>query len=270
MKRQKIAIFGCGWLGEPLAMKLMQRGFQVSVCRRDPQQVERLKQQGLDAYAIEVDQAGIVGDLSGWAANAELAIVMLPPRSKTQAGDVYIKQIQQLVIGLKSQAITKVMFISSTGVYASGDYQLTELSPLKDDSPLVAAEQAIQAAFSSIVIRFSGLVNENRTPGRFLAGKQLSAGQTPANLIHQADCIAMMTGLLAQPWQSNVYNASTEHGPSRAKLYTLATKQLGLPAPTFSDEGSQPHRCVSCQKLVQQLDYQFIYPDILKWLTDET
>lgn len=269
MKQQRIAIFGCGWLGEPLATHLQQQGYQVSACRRDQQQIERLKQQGLAVYCIEVDEQGIVGDLAGWAKGAEIAIIMLPPRSKTQSGDLYIKQIQQLVTGLKEQSISKVIFISTTGVYAPGDHLLTEVSPLKEESVLVAAEQCIQTHFSSIVLRFSGLVNENRTPGRFLAGKQLTAGLTPANLIHQADCIAIICGLLAQPWQAGVYNASTEQGPSRAQLYTLAAQQLGLLVPTFSDEDSQPKRSVSSQKLIQQLQYQFIYPDILKWLTND-
>lgn len=269
MKQQRIAIFGCGWLGEPLAIKLQQQGYQVSVCRRDPQQVERLKQQGLQAYCIEVNEQGVVGDVAGWANQADVAIVMLPPRSKTQEGDRYIEQIQHLAESLATHAISKVMFISTTGVYAQGDHLLTELSPLKANSALVTAEQYIQARFSTLVIRFSGLVNENRTPGRFLAGKQLTAGRTPANLIHQADCIAIIAGLLAQPWQPDVYNASTEHGPARSQLYTLAAQQLGLPAPIFSDEDSQAQRSVSSQKLIKQLNYQFIYPDILKWIAND-
>ena len=269
MHPAKVAIFGCGWLGEPLALTLQQQGWPVSVCRRDWVQVDRLKHLGLAAYAINATAEGVAGDVTAWCHQADIVIVMLPPRSKSQEPELYEQQINQLILALQRQQITKVMFISTTGVYAQGNHLLTEQSPLKQGSALVNAERAMQAAFSCITLRFSGLVNKNRTPARFLAGKHLDAGLTPTNLIHQDDCIAVITQLLAKPWQASTYNVSTEQGLPRAQFYIQATRHAGLVAPVFSNAQSYPQRYVSSQKILQYLDYQFKYPDILAWLTNE-
>ncbi|MCE0559036.1 NAD(P)H-binding protein [Motilimonas sp. E26] len=270
MNKAKIAIFGCGWLGEPLAFALQAQGWPVSVCRRDTEQVDRLVLSGLDAHVIKVTASQVIGDVGAWCAQAEVVIVMLPPRSKSQTPDIYQQQINQLVIALQSQHVKKVIFISTTGVYAQGDHLLTETSPLKQGSVLVDAEKKMQAAFSSIILRFSGLVDKNRTPARFLAGKQLEAGLTPTNLIHQADCIAVISQLLAQDWQPDIYNVSTENGLARADFYIAATAHAGLIPPVFTNANSQPKRSVSSQKILQYLNYQFQYPNILTWLTNET
>ncbi|MCE2596552.1 NAD(P)H-binding protein [Motilimonas cestriensis] len=270
MIKAKVAIFGCGWLGEPLALALQQSGWPVSVCRRDEAQVARLKQLGLDAYAINVANDDVTGNVAAWSDQAETVIIMLPPRSKSQQPERYEQQIAQLIQALQKQQVRQVLFISSTGVYAEGNYLLTEQSPLKQNSALVTAEQAMQAAFSSIILRFSGLVNKDRTPARFLAGKHLSGGLTPTNLIHQDDCIDVICQLLTKPWQADVYNLSTENGPSRAHFYVRATQHSGLTPPTFTDDNSFALRSVSSQKILHFLDYQFKHPDILAWLTNET
>ncbi|RJG49555.1 NAD-dependent epimerase/dehydratase family protein [Motilimonas pumila] len=267
---QQIAILGCGWLGQPLALALQNAGYGVKVSRRDPNALAELRQQGLHAYALDITEVGIEGQWQGFCEQVTSMIVMLPPRSKSQHPDRYRLQIDSLCHGLRESHVQRLIFISSTGVYQKHNTPLTETSPLVLESALVYAEQVIQSVRPTCTLRFSGLVGPARIPGRFLAGKQLDAGLTPVNLIHQQDCIGVILAVLAQQTEPKTYNVSSATQATRQDFYTLAARQADLPAPQFSTDNSLPLCRVNSDKLMADLNYQFTYPDITKWLTHDS
>lgn len=264
---QQIAILGCGWLGQPLAHSLLKKGYGVKVSRRDNAALSKLKQEGLQAYQLDVTASGIIGEWLAFCEQVDTMVVMLPPRSKSQQPERYRQQIDCLCQGLQQTQIKQLVFISSTGVYQKQNTPLTEQSALLADSALVYAEQAIQAILPTCVIRFSGLVGEDRIPGRFLAGKHLDAGLTPVNLIHQQDCIGVITAVLEQQAWPNVFNASSSTQVTRQDFYTFAAEQAKLAAPSFSVDNSLPLCRINSDKLHDSLHYDFLYPDIQQWLT---
>jgi hypothetical protein len=64
-----------------------------------------------------------------------------------------------------------------------------------------------------------------------------------------------------------IFNGVSDTHVTKALYYQAAAKSLGLELPAFSvDKGVDSTRIVNGCKAKQQLDYSFIYPDLLAWL----
>jgi nucleoside-diphosphate-sugar epimerase len=51
--------------------------------------------------------------------------------------------------------------------------------------------------FKTTILRFGGLIGEDRNPIRFLAGREnLENPDAPINLIHQTDCIGIILRII--------------------------------------------------------------------------
>ena len=48
-----IAVFGCGWLGFPLAQQLRQAGFRVKGSTTTPSKISQLTLAGIDGFLLE-------------------------------------------------------------------------------------------------------------------------------------------------------------------------------------------------------------------------
>ena len=46
------SIFGCGWLGKPLALYLLEKDFQVKGSTTSEEKMQELKEEGIDAQLI--------------------------------------------------------------------------------------------------------------------------------------------------------------------------------------------------------------------------
>jgi nucleoside-diphosphate-sugar epimerase len=99
--------------------------------------------------------------------------------------------------------LQKVIFISSTGVYADLNMEVNELTDPQPDTVsgkiLYEAEELFrqQIKFKTTIIRFGGLIGLGREPGRFFAGKKdIPNGLAPVNLIELNDCIGITEAIL--------------------------------------------------------------------------
>ena len=96
-----------------------------------------------------------------------------------------------------------MLFISSTSVYGEENLIVTEETELNPDTEsgkqLVQTEQLLQSNlnFKTTILRFGGLIGEDRHPIKFLAGrKNIENPNAPINLIHQDDCIGIIMEIL--------------------------------------------------------------------------
>ncbi|MCE3013012.1 MAG: SDR family NAD(P)-dependent oxidoreductase [Proteobacteria bacterium] len=134
----------------------------------------------------------------------------------------------------------KVIFISSTSVFGSGQDSVDETTPPAPDTPsgrwLLETEGALRSLFGSrlLVIRPGGLIGGERHPARHLSGRKgLSGGCDRVNLIHREDLLSL---ILAAPSELSLLHAVSSHHPTRADYYTQWSQKLGLAAPEFIDE----------------------------------
>jgi len=124
------------------------------------------------------------------------------------------------------------------------------------------AEQSLAKSFEQLtVLRFAGLVGAGRKASHFLAGKtNLPNPDHAVNLVHLADCIAIITCIIQKEIWGETYNVVADEHPSRQDLYIHLSTEAGI-TPTFSEQVTRPNKIVSNQKLKQDLGYQFIHPD---------
>lgn len=283
-----VGIIGCGWLGCALAHQLKDKGVKVLATRSNADNVEQLLAQGINAGVLLLpDQQS---ELNGNPVfNSQCIVIAITPQFKQGRAD-YGDKVEQLVIAAKANPnVKQVILLSSTAVYngLSGDIAETAILDLAADkvSVLNQAEQAV-LSFSdtpfeklqsevhekaSYVLRLAGLVGPNRHPGKFLLnGRMLKSPETKVNLIHQQDVIGLIVSLLNEPIASGIFNGVSTTHVSKKEYYQTAAIALDIAPPSFELEETrttQAARIVNGDKVSSELGYQFVYANLLAWLS---
>ena len=264
---KQISILGCGWLGLPLAKSLIKNGFSVKGSTTSLEKISVLKSNGIQAFQIEVSELEIKGEINSFLENSEILIIDIPPKLRSVSSESFVKKVQNLIPFIEKLAVKKVVFISSTSVYS--DSTSTALSVTEKTIPipetdsgkqLLKTEQLLQSNtnFKTTVVRFGGLIGENRHPIHFLAGKQnLKNPDAPINLIHLTDCIGIIEKLICHTEHVEVLNAVAPFHPTRAAYYTQKAIELNLPLPEFEEGKISMGKTIISDKLATLLDYKF-------------
>jgi nucleoside-diphosphate-sugar epimerase len=237
-----IAVVGAGWLGLPLAQVLLQKGHNIVTTARSPQKCEQLKALGLEAHPFTLGQDVSATNLSALF-NCELLILNIPVGRNHPSPHSFTTHISKVLEQAKCQNIQRVLFVSTTSVYAQSSGVVTEdsqtLAQTTSAQINLATEHLVQGLFpeQNTVIRLAGLIGGDRHPAHFLAGRQLLAnGNQVVNLVHRQDVICAITTIIQEHiWGQVLHLCATEH-PTRKEYYTWAAKKLGLVAPSFAPQ----------------------------------
>ncbi|MCX8965815.1 SDR family oxidoreductase [Erwinia psidii] len=266
---KRIAIVGLGWLGMPLGLSLMARGWQVTGSKTTPEGVEAARMCGLEACCLKLTPELICdADDLNTLLNADALVITLPASRTAQGGEAYLLAVQQVVDSALANGIPRIVFTSSTSVYGNGGV-MKENSPLE---PVTAAGKTLKAletwlhqlpGTSVDILRLSGLVGLGRHPGRFLAGKtDLTEGNHGVNLVHLEDVTEAIALLLQTPKGGHIYNLSAAEHPARNLFYPAVARQLGLPAPTFCvQEATTVGKIIDGSKICRELGFEYQHPD---------
>jgi nucleoside-diphosphate-sugar epimerase len=270
----KISILGCGWLGLPLAQKLIETGFEVKGSTTSESKLEVLKSNIIEPFLIKLEENQVIGSVSEFLNNSEILIIDIPPglRKITESSSEkkFVNKIKNLIPFIENSTIEKVIFISSTSVYSESDLipTVNEKSILYPDTEsgkqLAEVENLLRnnSNFQTTIIRFGGLIGEDRNIVKMLTGKTNVANpEAPINLIHQEDCIGILCEILKQVQHDKVwnetFNAVAPNHPTRKNYYTEKAKQLNLIAPLFTENETNIGKIVSSEKLEKILGYRF-------------
>lgn len=261
-----ISVIGCGWLGLPLSKQLIEKGHSVKGSSTSADKLDLLKSSGIDPYYIEMSEDGIKGDITACLLGSEILILNIPPGLRKQPSKDFVKQMSHLTPYIEESTITKVLFISSTSVYADDASipVITEDSTLDADSAsgkqLLEVERGFQnhQGFHTTILRFAGLFGDDRHPATVLSGKtNLKNPEAPVNLIHLKDCIQIISKIVHNEIWDNTFNASTTPHPSKQDYYRAVCKEMHLPLPEFDSSSPSKGKCIDSNKLVQLLNYEF-------------
>jgi len=249
-----ISVLGSGWLGKPLAEQLLAAGNQVNISTRDPDKVSSLKDAGLLAHRVDIEQ---LTSTVGPFLQASTLIINITSKDKSA--------YQALAKAIEKSPIKQVLFISSTSVYGSQQGLCQESAVLDNETNLRQIERLFMdnAQYQCTVIRFAGLIGPKRHPGRFFAsGKSIKDSTAKVNLIHQADCLKLINTVLTQQAWGDVFNGCADTHPKKADYYTEMATSLGYPAPTCLVAEQPTNKVVCNEKIKKQLGYQFVHPDL--------
>lgn len=265
----QISILGCGWLGLPLAKSLIENGFSVNGSTTSIEKLSVLENAGIRPYMIALSENETTGKFQDFLENSKILIIDVPPKLRGSATENFVSKIKNVIPFIEKSAVEKVLFISSTSVYGEDNLVVTEETELNPDTEsgrqLLETEQFLQSNsnFKTTILRFGGLIGEDRNPIKFLAGrKNIENPNAPINLIHQDDCIGIIMEILKSNSWNETFNAVTPFHPSRKEYYTQKAIDLNLALPEFNAENSNLGKTISSTKIENVLEYQFIKPTL--------
>lgn len=263
---KQIIILGCGWLGFPLAKSLLQKGFRIYGSTTSVEKISLLENTGITPFFIRLSDVTIEGEIASFLKNSEILIIDIPPKLRGNSSENFVGKIQNLIPFIEISSVKKVLFVSSTSVYSDDNKTITENTIPNPDTEsgiqLLEAEQLLQSNknFQTTVIRFGGLIGEDRHPIQFLAGRtNLENPDGPINLIHQMDCIGIIEAIIQQDSKGNeTFNAVAPYHPTRKKYYTQKAIELNLPLPEFNESKPSVGKTILSEKVALVLNYNFI------------
>jgi len=267
---KQISILGCGWLGLPLAKSLLEKGFSVNGSTTSIEKIAVLENTGIHPFLVSLSAVEVLEEtknsIEKFLKNSEILIIDIPPKLRGDSKENFVAKIQNVIPFIEKSSVEKVLFVSSTSVYEDTS-DLRNVSEETIPNPdtesgrqLLEAEQLLQSNsnFQTTIVRFGGLIGEERHPIKFLAGrKDIENPEGPINLIHQVDCIGIIEAIYeTNSWQET-YNAVTPYHPTRKEYYTQKAIELNMPLPEFDESKTSIGKMVLSDKVVSVLNYEF-------------
>lgn len=268
---KKISILGCGWLGLPLAKKLIKKGHSVNGSTTSQNKLSILENAGINPFLLALESESISESINEFLDKSDILIIDIPPKLRGSNADssdsskkIFVEKIKNLIPFIEKSTVKKVLFVSSTSVYGDENDIITEETnpnpETESGKQLLLAEATLQnnQNFETTILRFGGLIGEDRHPVKFLAGREnLENPDAPVNLIHQNDCIGIIEEIINQSKWNEVFNAVAPFHPTREKYYTQQAKEQNLILPKFSPEKSNIKKVISSEKVENSLGYPF-------------
>ncbi len=277
-EREKIAILGCGWLGLPLAKSLLSKDYEFKGSTTSESKLKVLKNAGISPFQIQLEEHQIIGNMEDFLKETDVLIIDIPPGLRREISNsnemTFVNKIKNLIPFIEKSGIQKVIFVSSTSVYGDSNNFSTSLEVTEETKPnpdtesgkqLVIAETLLQSNphFKTTVIRFGGLLGEDRHPVKFLAGRaNVENPDAPVNMIQREDCIGVIEKVLDfardDNWEWNeTFNAVAPQHPTRKAYYHKKADILNLPLPTFVEDSESKGKIISSVKVETILGYSF-------------
>lgn len=249
-----IGVMGCGWLGKPLAISLLKKGYVVKGTTTQVSKLSSLRDAGIDPYVVNLQHTFIDGGIEDFLEHLNTLIINIPPGLRASPQSDYSGRIKLLMEALDlNPSIKQLIYISSTGVFKDqkGNPSYSEkTAPNADDvkgAKLIAAERVISTARKkTTIIRPGGLIGDDRHPIKYLAGKtEVSNPEAPINLTNRDYLIDVIHKVVTGAYIFPVLHAISEPHEDRINYYTRMAQTFELEPPVFSYEESIGKRIVS-------------------------
>ena len=151
-----ISILGCGWLGKPLAISFISKGFLVKGSTTSDEKLKVLSSDNIIPFLIDISQK----EISSEFLDSDILIIAITSKKEVD--------FVRLISKIEKSNIKNVIFISSTSVYPVMNKIMTE----EDETeihPLVTIENLFRknTHFETTIIRFSGLFGVERHPANW-------------------------------------------------------------------------------------------------------
>lgn len=251
--KKKISILGCGWLGFDVAKHFITKDFLVNGSTTSKDKIEKLKNENIQPFLVDITQ--INSEEIHSFLNSEVLIVLITSKN--------IEAFKSFIEKIEKSTIKNVVFISSTSVYPSLNKEMTEEDETIN-SPLKHIEELFlkNTNFKTTVIRFAGLLGDERHPGNWFKNRKIPNPNGFVNMIHKDDCIEIITQIIEKNIWNEIFNACVNHHPTRREFYINARKNIGEKLPDFEESNSSIYKIINSNKLVKQLNYKFKFNNL--------
>ena len=250
---KRVSVLGCGWLGKPLSISLLDEGYSVKGSTTTEEKLELLEMNNITPYIVNISEFEEFDSFL----NSDILIISITSKD--------VDGFQNLISQIESSDVQKVIFISSTSVYGRLNKVMTEEDVVLK-TPLTEIEDLFRQNnfFETTIIRFAGLFGDERHPSNwFKNGRKIPQPKGFVNMIHKEDCIEIIHTIIDQNCWDQTFNACSNHHPTRREFYTIAKLSNDFEIPEFEDNDVYEWKIISSKKLQDVLDYTFIHDDLL-------
>ena len=247
-----IGILGYGWLGTALGEQLLSDGYSVKGSTTSNEKLDLLTEKGLRPFLIQLGESTIKGTIEAFLKGLTTLIINVPPNLRKNPKSNYVKKMEVLLEEIKKSGPSHVLFISSTSVYGNSEGEITEDTvpqpTTNSGKQLLKSERLFlnENSFSTSIIRFGGLIGEDRHPIHHLSGKETTNGDELINLIHRKDCVLMIKTIIENGYWNEIFNGVYPYHPTKAEYYILEAKKRNIPPPIYQQSSTK----VSKKKVV--------------------
>jgi nucleoside-diphosphate-sugar epimerase len=264
-KTNTVSVLGCGWLGLPLAEKLLKSNFKVKGSVTKSEKLTELRNRGIDAYKVQFNPF-FEGDLSFF--DAEILIINIPPKARSLGEEFHLSQIQHIIDTIKlKNGIQKMLFVSSTSVYDNIGEELSE-NQANATHFLMKAEFELKdfcnkSGILFTVLRLGGLMGYDRIPCKYFDSTKGVVNDNPkVNYVHREDVIGAILQVLENNLWDEVFNVVAPLHPTRKEVLENTCFKYGFSMPLFSEKFEQKlFKTVSPKYFIEKSGYEFIFPD---------
>ncbi len=260
-----VSVIGCGWLGLPLAERLIERGFTVKGSTTREERLSELRLKQIDSAVLDLRTTPFQ-TVPKNLVDCDILVITIPFKRTLEDPYFYLDQIRHLLNAAVQAGVTQIIFSSSTAVYPKDDATHNENSRIDagDRAQALAAVERLlldTVTCQTTILRFGGLFGPGREPGRFFSKKAtITGGDTPVNLIHLDDCLGIIEALIDRGVPNTVYNAVSPDHPSRKDFYSKEAAKGDYALPAFIAPHDGEFKLVCSQKLQDELNYTFKVP----------
>ena len=275
-------IFGCGYLGARAAALWQEAGDAVYAVTRDSSRASEFQHRGWRPIVADVLDPLSLRDIP--STDTVLFAVARGSGSEVSMERLYVNGLHNVLAALPA-ATRRIIYISSTGVYAQDDGSwVDESSPTvpsrEGGIASLAAEQLLAASSRgphSIALRMAGLYGPGRVPRRddLLAGRPLpDSGDGWLNLIHIDDAARVIVAAAGSAI-TGAMNGTDGHPVLRRDYQAEMARLLGAPPPRFetpadgapTNQRNTGSKRVSNRQMVEKLSLLLKYPSYREGLT---
>lgn len=248
-------IIGCGWLGVPLAEKLIERGYTVFGSTTREAKLSELTEKGIAAFVLN-EHSKTPAEISNVT---DIVVLSIPPikRENIHAYGSYLCSITD-----QFRQETRFIFLGSTGIYPQKSGVYSENYTFKTDEQetvLFKAEEQLNALLGARLtrLRLGGLIGEERHPIRSLSGKvDVKNPEGVINFVNKKDIVELIISIVEKEVFGDVFNVVYPLHPTREKYYTELAQNFNIPVPKF-DHSSSIIRKISSEKVIANLGFIF-------------
>jgi nucleoside-diphosphate-sugar epimerase len=268
---KRLVVFGAGYVGQALARQASQAGARVIALTRNPEKVQALRAQGIEAVEADLATASWHPQIEG-AADFGVNCVSSGGGGTAAYRRSYYDGMRSIAEWAAARGgFGTFVYTSSTSVYPQDDGALvteddaaepTGEGPqiLRETEQLLAQSPAIAKRW--FIFRLAGIYG----PGRHQLLDQLRSGATELpgradhrlNLIHRDDVCAAILAALSAPFSlgNEVFNLADNAPTPKGEVISWLAQRLGIATPIFTGTATPGRRAVVPDRLVANAKVQ--------------
>ncbi len=245
-----LGIVGCGWLGIRMAKKWQIKN-HIYTTTTSKDKIQALASQNLNPTLVDFNTDCPSVEILTWEVvpSLDVLIITFPISSRK---DHHIHNIQKRIDNFSKFIGSfdgQMFFMNSTSVYPSKQKEFTEDDMLVEK---VSAEHLLRALYPQVnILRLGGLMGDDRQLSKY----NVSNLDAPVNHVHYEDIPAIIESMIENKFYAKLYNVVAPKHPTKREIISVQKNQ------TYIESTKEVGRLISSNKLIKELEYDFIYPN---------